>query len=247
MITPAAGPLPYEIIGQVRLAFTEIDRQHKVLMDAARAIPVRLVEDLIHGFAKKRAATIQRLATRMPAAPYTITRNTVIYRSLRWCQQPLSDGCQHDGIEVVWLAVGLSRGLAVVTDRPASIFISFHAAGRLLQRAWPAPDIRSTILEAHDGLLAAPEAVLLVMEQHREWALPVASGAFIGDARIIRDFEHDTHIYCRAATFLSNDLLDSAKAAQCAAMQFRDAGPTLGSGLAMPPQLRNHIDRRTKL
>nr|WP_321985203.1 hypothetical protein [uncultured Lichenicoccus sp.] len=243
--TTAAPSLPYEFVGLARQAIAEIDADHRKLIAAARAIPRKLVEHITLCGNLKRKAALAELDRRLPLAPYVTEKRTAIYRSARACRQPLSDQKTHDGIELCWLSVGLMRGDGMVTDRPASLFIGLHAAGRLLQRTWPRADIRTAIYAAHDTLLHAPEALLLVMEQQRDWLLPIDGGAFACDVHVVRDQDHDTHLFLRAHTFLAADHLKPDQHAQVAAMLYRDGGRTMLDGLCQPPQLRQHIDRAT--
>ena len=238
-------PLPTEIVGLTRQTFSDINREHLALIAAARALPRKVVEGLAFCDGSKRRAALAELSRRMPVEPYVTTKRCVVYRSARACRSPLSDENNRDGIEVCWLAIGLVRGNGCVTDRPASLFVSFHAGARLLQRSWPTADIRSSIYAAHDMLLAAPQATLLPMEATGRWLVPITAGAFACDVHVVRDREQDTHVYLRAETFFETDQLGADQHAQCAAMRFRDSNPTLGDGLCMPPQLRQHIDRAT--
>ena len=163
----------------------------------------------------------------------------MIFRFARIIKQPLDDGRTHDGIELAFLCVGLSRGLAVVIDRPAALHISWHAAGRLLERNGLGTDILTTVIEAHDLLFAAPFAAFDTIHDNKIWSLPAAGGCFVADVHVVDTHDHaDTMPFIRGRTYLSGDMLAPWQQAQCAAIRFRDNGPTLGSGLLMPMQLR---------
>ena len=239
MTAPASTGICAEANGLVRQAFAAIEVEHQRFIKAATALPPKLYGDLARGTTTTRNRAAAQVRARLCVEPWLETNRALIFRFPRVIRQPLDDGKTHHGVEIAWLCVGLSRGLAVVLDNPANLFVSWHACGRLLERHGFGSDILATVIESHDLLLAGPFNAFDTLHDAKIWAIPAAGGCFVTDNHVVQTHDKaDSTIFLRGRTFLSDDQMAVYQRAQCAAIRFRDDGPTLGSGLFRPPQLR---------
>lgn len=238
-MTAASTGICAEANGLVRQHLAVIEAEHQRFIKAATALPPKLYGDLARGTTATRNRAAAQIRARLGVVPWLETNRAVVYRFARIRRQPLDDGKTHDGIELAWLCVGLSRGLAVVLDNPANLFVSWHACGRLLERNGFTTDILATVIDAHDLLLAGPFNAFDTVHDAKIWAIPAAGGCFVTDIHVVQTHDKaDSAIFTRGRTYLSDDMMQPYQRAQCAAIRFRDDGPTLGTGLFRPPQLR---------
>lgn len=239
MTAAASAGICAEANGLVRQQFAAVEAEHQRFIKAANALTPKLYGDLARGTTNTRNRAAAQIRAVLGVEPWLETNRAMIFRFARIIKQPLDDGRTHDGVELAFLCVGLSRGLAVVIDRPAALHVSWHAAGRLLERQGSHTDILATVIGCHDLLFAAPFAAFDTIHDNKIWSLPAAGGCFVADVHVVDTHDHaDTMPFIRGRTYLSSDMLAPWQQAQCAAIRFRDDGPTLGTGLLMPMQLR---------
>lgn len=229
----------FEAIGQVRLALADMKTRHDRLIKSAAKVPGSVYSGLAFKSGTGRDRALQKLSQMMPA-PFQTYEHNMVWRSLRPRSSPLTDLAQ-DGVEVVALVAGRSRGEAVMTDAGWGLFLTYHALGRYWERTDQRPvSFRTTVEEAHSNLLSAPYDTFRTAHSGRkDWMLPAGDGAFACDVRVVRNSLGDSVVVFRARTWLSSDMLLPHQRAMCAAIMFQGENlHPLGTGVLLPPQRR---------
>lgn len=239
---PARIPVCAQARGEVRQLRHRLGTEADTLAKAASKLSPEVVAVLAFKGSAGRMRALQRILASMLARP-TFIDNADRYVCWRYFRPQATvlvgdEDKQDSALIVSALVIGLARGRPTRYEMPWGLVINSHALGRQLQRTDFKADPVTTMLEAHNALLAAPAGVAQTMVDEVDWAVPAAGGAFLTTVRLV-DHDGEAIALLTANTWIGDDWLKPNQRAQCAAICFREPGSlTLGDTLLRPAILR---------
>ncbi len=245
-----SAPVGNQAAGQVRILRAQLRAEANALAGAAWRISPDIIADAAFKGRPGARRAWARIDAAMPCRPLQDRPQDrlAIWRLFRPAGPILArdDGTLQgdDAVVASWLAIGRGRGRAVREEGPWGLSFTSHALGRLLERTSFRGDPVTTMLAAHDALLAAPAAAARTMLDERLWALPAGPGAFLVTMRGLGTAEGDAIVLATAETWIADDQLWPDQEAQIAAVRHRQDGPTLGEGLLLPAIMRPAVVAR---
>jgi hypothetical protein len=239
---PARIPVGAQARGEVRQLRHRLGTEADTLAKAGSKLAPEVVAALAFKGSAGRRRALQRILASMPSRP-TFIDNAGRYVCWRYFRPQATvlvgdEDKQDSALIVSALVIGLARGRPTRHEIPWGLVINSHALGRLLQRTDFKIDLVTTMVEAHNALLAAPAGVAQTMVDEVDWAVPAAGGAFLTSVRLL-DHNGEAIALLTAETWIGDDWLKPNQRAQCAAIRYREpAGLTLGDTLLLPAILR---------
>ena len=239
-----SAPVGAEAIGRVRQLRRKLSAECETFARAIYAVPKATLQAAALKADKGAGRAWPRILAATPTPHlYDPVRRLAAWQLLRPIGPLLDAG---DGIlggdtsvMLTCAVLGRVRGCAARIEDPWGVSFNDHALARVFERTSFTADPETVMWDAHRLLLGASEAIVPAIEGEVRWAFPGGPGGFLGTLRTNKSEGGEApFMLFTAETWVHQDEMRTEQAAQCAAIRFRQAGPTLGEGLLLPGVLR---------